>query len=155
MTNPEQLQTERILDIKAKRQDIFNRSVKGLASQNFKQSVTVTGSCKYRGPDGLKCAIGHLVTDEQIAQAAQKATEYDNETYNTGVDYTQTNEGFSARQFIGIEFDPVVGSQFLEDLQSAHDMSDTYSPMKERLIDFAHDYSLELPPELKEENNGN
>ena len=31
-----------------------------------KRSVSIDGTCQYRGPNGLKCAIGHLMTDSQI-----------------------------------------------------------------------------------------
>lgn len=26
------------------------------------------GSCRYRGPDGLKCAVGHLIKDEYYSE---------------------------------------------------------------------------------------
>lgn len=30
-----------------------------------KKSVDRNGMCKYRGPDGLKCAVGHMLSDEE------------------------------------------------------------------------------------------
>ena len=38
-----------------------------LAKQNM-VAVSVDGTCQYRGPNGSMCAIGCLITDEQIAQ---------------------------------------------------------------------------------------
>ena len=50
-------------------QDYFNRAYTGLAKQDWKQSKYPAEfvACKYRGPDGLKCAVGHLVDDKQAA----------------------------------------------------------------------------------------
>jgi hypothetical protein len=44
------------------RQETFDKVVKHLLLQN-KQSVSIRG-CLYRGPDGLKCAVGCLIQDE-------------------------------------------------------------------------------------------
>lgn len=44
------------------RQDIFNTSVGELLKQG-KKSVDGEGVCAYRGADGSKCAIGHLIPD--------------------------------------------------------------------------------------------
>jgi hypothetical protein len=44
-------------------QELFNEVVTHLRKQN-KQSLSVNGSCMYRGVDGLKCAIGYLIPDE-------------------------------------------------------------------------------------------
>lgn len=38
-----------------------------LAKQNM-VAVSVDGHCQYRGPNGSMCAVGCLITDEQIAQ---------------------------------------------------------------------------------------
>lgn len=43
-------------------QTAFNRAVQALRRQG-KQSVDRGGICLYRGPDKLKCAIGHLIPD--------------------------------------------------------------------------------------------
>lgn len=32
-----------------------------------KRSVDVNGACMYRGPDGLKCIVGHMISDEDYS----------------------------------------------------------------------------------------
>lgn len=32
-----------------------------------KKSVDHNDMCKYRGPDGLKCAVGHILSDEEYS----------------------------------------------------------------------------------------
>lgn len=55
-------------------QAIFDKSVQGILAQGC-QSWQVgdhpnaaNHGCQYRGPDGLKCAIGHIISDEQMAK---------------------------------------------------------------------------------------
>jgi hypothetical protein len=44
-------------------QEIFDSVVNHLLTQNA-QSQNSRGSCRYRGPNGTKCAVGHLIPDE-------------------------------------------------------------------------------------------
>lgn len=44
-------------------QDVFNLGYIGVIRQG-KQSAGADGYCLYRGPDGIKCAIGHCIPDE-------------------------------------------------------------------------------------------
>ncbi len=46
------------------RQEIFNLAYTGLHGQGWRQSVNAEGGCMYRGPVGLKCAIGHCIDDQ-------------------------------------------------------------------------------------------
>lgn len=45
------------------KQEIFDFVVEKLRAQGC-ASVNPFGRCLYRGPDGLKCAIGHMIPDE-------------------------------------------------------------------------------------------
>jgi hypothetical protein len=45
------------------KQEIFDKVINGLVSQNLQQSH-LNDRCMYRGPNGLKCAAGHLIPDE-------------------------------------------------------------------------------------------
>lgn len=46
------------------RQEMADFVVEKLAGQNFVQSARLDGlSCLYRGPNGIKCAAGHLIPD--------------------------------------------------------------------------------------------
>lgn len=47
-------------------QTIFDRVVKHLYKQNKKASNRY-GTCLYRAPNGLKCAVGCLITDKNYA----------------------------------------------------------------------------------------
>jgi hypothetical protein len=50
-------------------QSLFNKAYRGLAKQGFKKSVKGNGTCVYRSVNGMKCAIGHLISDK-VATAA-------------------------------------------------------------------------------------
>jgi hypothetical protein len=54
------------------KQQIFDKVYQGLASQNFRQSSSAGGRCLYRGPDGLKCAIGWLIPDDEYHESFEK-----------------------------------------------------------------------------------
>jgi len=46
------------------KQEMFDAIVTGLAAQGWRQSTDQAQDlCRYRSHDGLKCAIGHLITD--------------------------------------------------------------------------------------------
>ena len=45
-------------------QEVFDQIAEHLLKQG-KKSQTITGSCKYRGPDGLRCAAGCLLGDDE------------------------------------------------------------------------------------------
>ena len=50
-------------------QEIFTRVYLGLKSQGFERSMAkmsrASSQCAYRGDNGLKCSIGHLLSDEE------------------------------------------------------------------------------------------
>jgi hypothetical protein len=50
------------------RSDIFGKVAKHLLTQNAK-SQSFFGDCRYRGPNGLKCAIGCLIPDDQYSES--------------------------------------------------------------------------------------
>jgi hypothetical protein len=45
-------------------QELFDRAVKGILQQG--KPSRASANCLYRGPEGAKCAVGHLISDEQI-----------------------------------------------------------------------------------------
>jgi hypothetical protein len=50
-----------VANIKPKsNQDVFDKVLKAIRKQKYTQSI-VGYSCKYRGPNGLRCAAGHLI----------------------------------------------------------------------------------------------
>jgi hypothetical protein len=46
------------------KQEMFNKVWLGLQGQGWKKSI-LHGQCKYRGPNGTKCAAGHLIPDDK------------------------------------------------------------------------------------------
>jgi hypothetical protein len=45
-------------------QEIFDKSVGGVIAQGQQSLNRDKSSCMYRGEDGAKCVVGHLITDE-------------------------------------------------------------------------------------------
>lgn len=52
-------------------QEIFNKVARHLLTQNKKSVLFSGGSCAYRGKDGLKCAIGCLISDDDYCFAME------------------------------------------------------------------------------------
>jgi hypothetical protein len=50
----------------SKDQMAFNTVVKHLALQKNRSAKTGTNRCMYRGPLGMKCAVGALIPDEEF-----------------------------------------------------------------------------------------
>lgn len=59
-----------------KAQELFDRSVKGLINQKFVRSADGSGHCMYRGPNGTKCAIGHLIEDSEYVKEMEGKSFY-------------------------------------------------------------------------------
>lgn len=81
-------------------QEVFTYIVKHLLSQNEKSEDKIYHKCLYHNNDGLKCAIGCLITDEEYN------TEFESKSWGTLVNkYSFTREH----------------SGLLKDLQVIHD----------------------------------
>jgi hypothetical protein len=117
-------------------QDIFNRVAKHLLTQNARAvTMRFTGAtgdsssipvCRYRTPEGLRCAIGCLISDESYSSALEG--------------HSATDDGvLEALEASGV---PMRGLGFsLRDLQDIHD---NHQPREWRdlLAKFAEDYGL-------------
>ncbi len=124
-------------------QEIFDKAYLGLASQNFKRSRidssevfpgdTVFAGCRYRGPDGLKCAVGHLISDECYLASFEGRNADD-------LAIVQALRGSGAFS------DAMFESGFLTELQSAHDRGCTAGEMRTLLDTFAQRHGLTIPP---------
>lgn len=109
-------------------QQIFDKVVKHLLTQGEKsvvKSATNANICKYRGPEGLMCAIGALIPDEA---------------------YSPDWEGISVGGIItplrrAAAIGPETKSTFLLDLQKIHDHAEVYQWSQE-LTNFAMMYGL-------------
>lgn len=80
-------------------QEVFDYVVRHLHGQKVPSKDT-GGHCKYRGPEGLMCAAGCLIADEE---------------------YTPSMEGNSWRDLVEECALPQAHTELIEDLQRAHD----------------------------------
>lgn len=114
----------------------------GLQAQGWAKSTDYDDrSCRYRGFEGRKCAVGHLIPNEL----------YSDDFEGIGVPIWEDQDGLFGDALrtvlakIGIaphDFD------FVQRMQSRHDDA-TNSPvlLREAFEDFADDYSLAIPPQ--------
>lgn len=114
-------------------QTLFNTVATHLLTQSAK-SIS-NRECRYRGDDGLSCAAGCLIPDDQ----------YDQTLEGSGVGHRKVLavlEGIVEPEDIDL----------LRDLQLVHD----YDPVRQwwfLLAKVADDYQLELPTIMKENNS--
>lgn len=118
-------------------QEIFNKAYRGLKSQNFQQSRPRTLQyCVYRSPDGLKCAIGHLIPDELYTPAMEI--------------FSNTETTISFNMILEVCGIPAEHASFATKLQQAHDYNQEVdgtinNDMESRLKSFARFYHLTVP----------
>ena len=84
------------------------------------------GGCLYRGPDGLKCAVGHLLTDEEHNEDMEHQSALD--LYEAGL--------------LPARLDPEQNIYFIIELQGIHD---DYLPKEwhRALGELAQEFGLE------------
>lgn len=113
-------------------QSLFDTMVNGLASQGFVRSKDHDNCCVYRSPDGLKCAVGHLIPDDKYV------LEMDH-----GIDYWLGD----VMGVIGLAadfYDLLVETRF------AHDTSIWPDQMKLKLRKIAAKFELQVPEVLND-----
>lgn len=117
-------------------QEIYERAVRGLDGQGWKKSVDEVGSCMYRGINGLKCAVGHII-DDDIAK------EWDNGEEFSGVsglsDSTLADAGL-----------PPASRPLLGAMQIAHDRSHGPEDMYQKMHVLAERFDVTWPEDCKE-----
>lgn len=101
-------------------QEIFNRAVGGVVAQG-KPSVNNYGLCHYRTEDGLKCAVGQLIPDDE---------------YDPEFDIRATTTNYRVVSHIADKLG--ASPEFLLDLQDAHDASHRDHNFVESFIDAAN-----------------
>jgi hypothetical protein len=114
-------------------QEIFNKAYLGLKSQDFELSLEIIPEtqkvkCRYRAPDGNRCAIGWCIKDE---------------------DYNPTWEGSSVDGLPYERLFPGIDIEFLACLQREHDTTthgkNEQEVLKTRLDRFARYHTLTIP----------
>jgi len=131
-------------------QAIFDAVCSGLAEQDFKRSVGIA-KCLFRGFDGMKCAIGHLIEDDQYADWMESASLVQ-VMRKLGVDPNLNFDG-SSDESSNLNWEYSEVSQFLMGLMGAHDQGVSPREMKDRLLSFAQRNSLSIPNSLTGEQN--
>ena len=114
-------------------QEIYDTVARALLAQG-RPSICKYGRCLYRGPDGLKCAIGHLIPDEN----------YDPKFEGLGID------NFFYDDVHGFGFNKK-DKNLLVDLQLAHDDTNHWQTneewrqiWKDRMLSVAKDFDLDI-----------
>lgn len=124
-------------------QSLFNKSVKGLAGQEFERAVDILDNCVYLAADGKRCAIGHLLSKAKARVLNSLGG------YNSCIQHSQSLQNIT----------DVLDERLSEDYPNAYDVlgrelqqcHDTASDSKEvvaNLINFAAVNDLKLPKEL-------
>lgn len=91
------------------RQEMFDKAARGVIAQGGPSGVRRFNAiyCKYRGPNGRKCAIGHLIEDDEAAETLDACS------------VAQTVGALARRGFLF----SVKDADFLQRIQSAHDIA--------------------------------
>lgn len=111
-------------------QEIFNKVVRGLASQDWVQSRKAgTDMCLYRGPKGRKCAAGWLI---------------DNEKYNSRIEGYVVCESIVQACLPKLEDYELL---FVEECQELHDNGNG-ELMKEQFQELANQFNLTWPEDV-------
>jgi hypothetical protein len=87
------------------KQEAFDTACRGIIAQG-KKSADETGSCLYRSKDGCKCAIGHLIPDEEYEPRMENKMIISYFTWIKSLNEIRKSEN---------------GELFLHELQRAHD----------------------------------
>lgn len=113
-------------------QQVFDKAYLGLKAQGFERSHE-NATCLYRGPDGKKCAIGHVIPDEH---------------------YRPEMEGCSVlyitrwcREALPVGLRGMPAQLALYRLQRCHDQARDPEDMQRRLVHYAEDWELTVPEE--------
>ena len=55
------------------KQELFDRISKHLLKQNERSTGHIGGDCRYRGDNGLKCAVGAIIPDKKYSEKIEGA----------------------------------------------------------------------------------
>lgn len=135
------------------KQQLFDRAVAGLARQGFQQSFDeAQDTCAYRGSEGMRCAMGHVLPDDKYQPEFEGKNAKDlmishtvgDEPELTVYDLLQVPVS-EARQ---VDEHEII--DFLYELQQCHDshLSMSAGGMRRQLQWLADEHGLRRPAEL-------
>lgn len=110
-------------------QEAFNKAYLGVVRQGGIARMSEVGGCCYQTSDRKRCAIGHLLSDEQLASVHS-------EGLNTQTISNLVDTGVLDKSF---------GDKFFRKLQRAHDHAMSLDDFKESMRRLAADYNLTMP----------
>ena len=84
-------------------QSLFDRVLRAVRRQGYVRSEGVAEACTYRGEDGLRCFVGHLITNSEYSREIEGATVRMLHEFGLFADLTHA------------------ALEFLEELQAIHD----------------------------------
>lgn len=120
------------------KQQLFNKSVDGLAKQDFHQSMNYSRrygtGCAYRGENGYKCALGHLIPDSDYQP-----------DWEQNIPGSVRENGRRIVAACGLNPDSYEDVRWLQALQQCHDKGHDRQLMLDRLADFARIEKLVFP----------
>lgn len=121
------------------RQEMFNKIWEGFEGQNWVISEDGHGTCMYRAPNGAKCAIGHLISEE----------EYDEQMEHLDVK-TALKEGLLPLRFSEdidflFEIQKVHDQYVWSDIDSEEWLEERPTKLKDSMKNFAVAKGLQFP----------
>lgn len=117
-------------------QEMFDTAYLKIIQQGQKCTAH-NGGCKYRGPSGLKCAIGHMIPDD-LAKA------WDDRT-NSSILHIRDTPKFPVPDFLKENRTLASEIQQAHDYGGDYDHSEFVKGFKERMAQVAKDYKLTIP----------
>lgn len=132
------------LQLKRKMAATFLKIVRGIIGQQCIRSVNKENSCVYRGKNGLKCAVGHLIPDR----------EYHVEFEGKGVVCMSDNYDSEIKTWLLNHF-PIEMKDFLRDCQNAHDgmLSNKFDihsgKWAKEMLEIANNYQIKSPAAIE------
>lgn len=115
------------------KQKIFNKVVRHLLKQNKKSLKYDNITCAYRGKDGVQCAIGCLIPDEDYTKAMDIHPDII-------LNYPNKISSFLKEKGYMKSFED---QEFLIGLQGIHDSYDIYY-WRTQLVSFGKEHNLDL-----------
>lgn len=119
------------------RQEMFDRAVRGLREQNFRQSKK-NGSCEYQSANGDRCAWGHV--DDTLTDQCGSVTDLHLAFNRDSADYSLRITSTSLTASLNRET-----VRWADDLQRCHDEAEGPDDMQRRLRDFGNQHELVWP----------
>lgn len=117
-------------------QQVFDNALNGVRAQNYQASMK-GHICMYRGPDGLKCGIGHSIPDELYDP---KMDNFGGNHSSIEIDVLQDEFNSMSQLFGGLDI------HFLSDVQNAHDGMLSRDHFEHGMKEIATAYGLVYAP---------